>query len=193
MSNSNQLSHLWDESRRGNVEAFGAIHHELYPALLNYLLKIFKDEDISQDILQDLFVKFWERKETLGPIHNIKVYFFKAARSMAFNYLKSRKNQTLPLSDSMDIDLVFSQEDIQVTRESNLEVNRLLSVALNALPKRQKEMIFLKYFEEWNYAEIADVTGIKYQSVINLVHRGMLQLRSELADDRYFQRCRQAV
>lgn len=193
MSNSDQLSHLWDETRRGNVDAFGAIHHELYPALLNYLIKIFKDEDISQDILQDLFVKFWERKETLGPIQQVKVYFFRAARSMAFNYMKSPKNQTLPITDNMDFDMVFSQEDIQVTHESNLEINRLLSAALNGLPKRQKEMIFLKYFEEWNYAEIADVTGIKYQSVINLVHRGMLQLRSELADDRYFQQCRQAV
>jgi RNA polymerase sigma-70 factor (ECF subfamily) len=77
-----------------------------------------------------------------------------------------------------------------VNSENNAEVNRLLSVALNTLPVRQREMIFLKYFDGWNYDQIANVTGIKYQSVVNHVHRAILQLRSELTDCDKLQICR---
>lgn len=193
MNKSNQLSGWWDESRQGNVASFGYIHHELYPMLFHYLLKIIKDEDICQDILQDLFIKMWERKENFGPICNIKVYFFKAARSMALNYIKSRKNHDSLTDDHQHIDIVFSQEEVIVNFENNSEVNRLLSTALNTLPGRQREMIFLKYFDGWNYDQIADVTGIKYQSVVNHVHRAILQLRTELTTDQQMRDCRVAV
>ncbi len=193
MNKSDQLSQWWKESVQGNVASFSCIHHELYPMLYHYLLKIFKDEDISQDILQDLFIKLWERRATIGLIVNIKVYFFKSARSLAFNYLKCRKNQSVALTDDMDFDIEFSQEEILVNKENSAEINRMLTTALNTLPKRQKEMIFLRYFDGWDYDEIAEVTGIKYQSVVNNVHRGILQLRNELVSDVHFQNCRIAI
>src|ERR1700712_2574158 len=110
MKKSVQLCSLWDETCQGNVEAFSLIHRELYPLLFHYLLKIFKDEDISQDILQDLFIKLWERRESIGPIQNVKVYFFKTARSLAFNYLKNPRNNHMPIVEGMLTDFVFSEE-----------------------------------------------------------------------------------
>lgn len=190
MNKYDQLSGWWDESRQGNVTSFSYIHHHLYPILYHYVLKIIRDEDIADDILQDLFVKMWERKESFGAIYNVKVYFFKAARSMAINYIKSLKNHDSLTEDHQYIDIAFSQEDLLVNSENNAEVNRLLSVALNTLPVRQREMIFLKYFDGWNYDQIANVTGIKYQSVVNHVHRAILQLRSELTDCDKLQICR---
>lgn len=194
MNKSNQqLSHWWDESRQGNVAAFGQIHYELYPAIYHYILKMMRDEDICQDILQDLFIKLWERKESLGPIYNLRVYFFKAARSIAINYIKRDKGHISLTEEFEDTDIVFSQEEIIVNGENNQEVNRLLFMAINALPKRQREMIFLRYFDEWNYDQIAEITGINYQSVVNHVHRGITQLRTELNDARQSKICGMAV
>jgi RNA polymerase sigma factor (sigma-70 family) len=193
MNKCNQLSGWWDESRQGNVTSFGYIHQQLYPALFHYLLKIMRDEDVCQDILQDLFIKMWERKEIFGPICNVKVYFFKSARSMALNYVKSCKSHDSLTNDHQHFDIVFSQEEVMVNFENNSEVNRLLSLALNTLPGRQREMIFLKYFDGWNYDQIAEVTGIKYQSVVNHVHRAIIQLRAELITDRHLRNCRMAV
>ncbi|MES2276115.1 MAG: sigma-70 family RNA polymerase sigma factor [Bacteroidota bacterium] len=193
MNINTQLSTWWDESRDGNVASFGLIHHQLYPALNHYLLKIIKDDDICQDILQDLFIKLWERKAGFGPIQYVKVYFFRSARSMAINYLKSQKNHT-PLDDGhLAIDMEFSPEEVMVGLENDQAMNHLLASALNTLPKRQREMIFLKYFDGWNYDQIAEVTGIKYQSVVNHVHRAVIQLRQELTSDRQMQDCRIAV
>lgn len=193
MNKSSQLSSWWEDSRSGDVGAFKCIHNELFPGLFHYLLKILKDEDVCYDLLQDLFIKLWEKKEKLGPISNVKVYFFKSARSIAINYIKSDKVRYTHTIQDFEIEMVFSQEEILVNKEINLQMKRQLSVALNGLPKRQREMIFLKYFDGWNYEQIAEVTGIKYQSVVNHVHRGILQLRTELSEDKYMADCRVAV
>lgn len=189
MSNNNQLSNWWDESRLGNVESFGCIHHQLYPLLYRYIFKIIKDEDISQDLLQDVFVKLWERKETIGPIRFVKVYFFRTARSLAINHLKCLKNNNVPFEEGMEPDMAFSPEEVLVGNEHNAEVSKILTMALNTLPKRQREMIFLKYFDGWSYDEISAVTGINYQSVVNHVHRGIIQLRSGMVEMKPLQSC----
>ncbi|MBD1362696.1 RNA polymerase sigma factor [Mucilaginibacter sp. ZT4R22] len=182
MSNNNQLSIWWDESRLGNVKSFGQIHHALYPSLYRYIFKIIKDDDICQDLLQDLFVKLWEKKEAIGAISFVKVYFFRTARSLTINHLKCIRNQNVPFEEGMEADFVFSQEEIVVKDESHSELSKMLTIALNTLPKRQREMIFLKYFDGWDYDEIAAVTGINYQSVVNHVHRGIVHLRNRTAD-----------
>jgi len=178
MNNCNQLKQLWEQALAGDVKSFSLIHHELYSSLYFYLYKIVKDEDAAQDILQDLFVKFWERKERFGPIQNVKYYFFKSARSQAINYLKSYRPELLDVQHHKQLDIEFSTEDILVNREMGQEAQLALTMALNTLPKRQKEMIFLRYFDNWNYDQIAEVTGLQYQSVVNHVHRGISQLRS---------------
>ncbi|WP_139113025.1 RNA polymerase sigma factor [Mucilaginibacter sp. PPCGB 2223] len=185
MNINDQLSDWWNESLQGNIDSFGCIHCTLHASLYHYLIKILKDEDTCEDVLQDMFVKLWERKERLGPISFVKVYFFRCARSMAINHLKNKHNQNVPLAEDMDVDVVFSHEEILVKKEHNLQMSHMLTTALNDLPKRQREMIFLKYFDGWKYEEIAQVTGINYQSVVNHVHRGILQLRTNMVDNRF--------
>lgn len=192
MNKCTQLAIWWEESRSGNVQSFELIHRCLYSGLYHYMLKIIKDDGATEDILQDLFVKLWERRERLGTITNVQVYFYKAARSMAINYIKSNKLKCVG-DEEVCVEIVFSHEEVVVLRENNVAKNKMLSDALNRLPKRQREILFLKYFDEWDYDHIADVTGIKYQSVVNHVHRAILQLRSELAGEVSNAYCRMAV
>jgi len=192
MNKCTQLAIWWEESRSGNVQSFELIHRRLYSGLYRYMLKIIKDDGATEDILQDLFVKLWERRERLGTITNVQVYFYKAARSMAINYIKSNKLKCVG-DEEVCVEIVFSHEEVVVLRENNVAKNKMLSDALNRLPKRQREILFLKYFDEWDYDHIADVTGIKYQSVVNHVHRAILQLRSELAGEVSNAYCRMAV
>jgi RNA polymerase sigma-70 factor (ECF subfamily) len=182
MNNGAELTKWWAQTLTGDVKSFSRIHDTLYSPLYFYLFKIVKDEDAAQDILQELFIKFWERKERFGPINNVKYYFFKSARSLAINYLKAYRPELLDLQNHKQVDVVFSAEDLIVNLENGMEARRLLAAALNALPKRQKEMIFLRYFDDWNYDQIAEVTGLQYQSVINHVHRGINQLRLKLSE-----------
>jgi RNA polymerase sigma-70 factor (ECF subfamily) len=137
-----------------------------------------KDEELVNDLLQELFVKLWQKRNQIGVIKNVKAYFFTASRSMAINHFRNIKSKTIRL-EMMDMpEIDFSAEDIMITEEGNTELKIVITQALNKLPARQREIIYLKYYEEMEYQKIAEVTGIQYQSVINHVFRALQTLRT---------------
>ena len=82
------------------------------------------------------------------------------------------KKQTIAFLDSHD-----SIEDIITQRETDLKQRRVINEALNKLTARQRQIIQLRFLESLNYSEIGAATGIKYQSVSNLIHRAVQTLR----------------
>jgi RNA polymerase sigma factor (sigma-70 family) len=75
-------------------------------------------------------------------------------------------------------DIGFSPEEIVIKREEYTELQGKIEQLLNELPKRQKEVIYLRYFEDMDHAQIAAVMGINYQSVLNLAQKALQKLRS---------------
>src|SRR6201985_3714086 len=75
-------------------------------------------------------------------------------------------------------DIDFSPEEIVVRNEEYENLQTRIAALLNELPRRQKEVIYLRYFEEMDYTQIAEVMGIHYQSVLNLTQKALLKLRS---------------
>ena len=163
----------------GNQNAYNLIHENLYPGLYNYLFKMVKDDGVVDDLLQDLFVKIWCKRDQIGVINNLKAYFFTAARSMAINHFRKVKYQVSKLENFVQPEIGFSAEDILVSAEFDTELKYRTTLALNTLPARQREIIYLKFYEEMEYQKIAEVTGIKYQSVVNHVFRALQTLRAE--------------
>jgi RNA polymerase sigma factor (sigma-70 family) len=188
-----QLSLWWDETCQGDMQSFKMIHQHLFAFLLQYINGILKDDSLSKDILQDMFIKMWERKERFGPIQNVKGYFVKSARSMAFNQLKSAKIKSASLKHFIRPDVESSQEDILINEETNIQLQQQIARILNGLPKRQREILFLKYYDGWSYGQISEISGIKYQSVVNHVHRAVTQIRGELNGGQQQLNCRFVV
>lgn len=172
------LSQLWAEACGGNTGSYALIHKNLFSDLYYYLLRMLKDDELAEDILQDLFIKMWEKRCKIGPIAQVRFYFFRSARSMAINHIKKEKVRFLNPNE-FDTDFDFSPEDVMVKEEESVEAKAALLQALNTLPNRQREILYLKYYDGWSYEEISGITGIRYQSVVNHVHRAVLHLRRE--------------
>ncbi|MXV16385.1 RNA polymerase sigma factor [Hufsiella ginkgonis] len=177
------LAGLWAASRQGDIESFSMIYKRLRAELYGYLLSIVKDDMAAKDLLQDLFIRLWEKKEGIGYIENVEGYFFRSARSLAINYLKKFRNTRFVILEqpAQFAATDHSPEDLLVEKENNLQMTRNFNKAFSSLPKRQREMLQMKFSEGRNYSEIAGLTGIRYQSVVNHFHRAMLHLRTELA------------
>ena len=143
-----------------------------------------KDEDEANDLLQDMFVRLWVKKTSIGKIGNVKVYFYTSIRSIVFNYLRRIKNQDAKLDSmlSIDVDIQFSAEDIITEKETNLKLKKTIATALNRLPLRQREIMYLRFYESLDYSQIVEITGIKYQSVVNHIHRAVQSLREEFKE-----------
>lgn len=180
MKVSTNQSELWVQAASGSQDAYALIHRSLYPSLYHYLLSMVKDEETADDIIQDVFVKIWTKKEQIGYIKNVKAYFFTVARSMAVNYFRKQKVEMERLEQVHDFEIEFNREDIIVASETDIALKQAITNALNNLPARQREIVYLKFYEDMDYFKIAEVTGIRYQSVVNHVFRAIQTLRSAL-------------
>jgi RNA polymerase sigma-70 factor (ECF subfamily) len=172
------LSDWWKQSIEGDTHAFHSIHSALFTGLYNYALKLLQDNDLAGDAVQELFVKVWTRRTTIGPLRKVKPYFFTALRRQVLNQLRNLHLRELKISAMPRPDIGFSPEEIVVRNEEYQNLQNKIAELLNELPKRQKEVIYLHYFEEMDYTQIADIMGIHYQSVLNLTQKALQKLRS---------------
>ncbi|MBE9601515.1 RNA polymerase sigma factor [Pedobacter sp. MC2016-24] len=172
-----ELTELWDNSIKGEEQSFALLHKSLYPCLFNYAVKMIKDEDLADDMLQDLFIKFWQNKSRIGSIVNVKAYFYRSVRSMTLNHIKSQQLRDAKLEAMPVPDMEFSKEEIMLSHEIDAGLKSSMTQALNRLPAKQREVIYMHFYDKLDYTQIAEITGTKYQSVVNSVYRAVQVLR----------------
>lgn len=170
------LTGYWNAVRMGDARAYAQIHGQLHPVLYRYAFVMLGDEDLAQDVVQEVFIRIWYKKENIGALQNVRAFFFTALRRRALNQLRGlRSLQILPPGEP---DIEFSPEDVMIGQEEQSALQGRLSQYLNQLPKRQKEVIFLRFYEELPYTDVAAIMKVNYQSVINLAHKAITQLRT---------------
>ncbi|GEP94754.1 RNA polymerase sigma factor [Chitinophaga cymbidii] len=172
----NDLTGFWNDVLQGDTRAYARIHGHLHPVLYRYALAMLGDGELAEDAVQEVFIRIWYKKEQIGALNSIRAYFFTAIRRQALNQLRGLRN--LHILPAKEPDIEFSPEDILIEQEDQQEKKTRISQYLNQLPRRQREVIYLRFYEELSYAEIADIMQVNYQSVINLAHKAISQLRS---------------
>jgi len=172
-----RLSALWQLARQGDTQAFEQIHRELFPALYYYALKLLEDNELADDAVQDLFIKIWVKRATIGELQKVKAYFFSALRHQVLNQLRNLRLRQLNISRLLQPEIEFSPEEIVVHQEEADSLRARLLALLNGLPPRQREAIYLHYFEGLDYQQVASIMGVNYQSVLNLTQKAMQKLR----------------
>lgn len=173
---------LWKSLKEGDISAFSVLFEKFYPSLHNYGLKISKDQDLTEDALQDFFVYIYEHKENLSDLNTIAPYLFSSFRR--FIIKKINRSQKYAIVRNLDKDMVdinFTPEEFITYQESTTFRDKNLAKLINQLPKRQREVIYLKFHCDLKAKEIAETMDINYQSVINTLHKAIKNLREEMA------------
>ena len=177
--NDNQL---WDQLRAGNKSALKDIYDLHYPYLVNYGKKIFQDVTIVEDNIHDLFVELWNRHKSLGPTNHIGKYLAASLRRRIISSLKkNQKLQAVDSFDNIDFQAELSIEELIIGSEHSEEMVEKIKNAFEALSARQKEVLYLRFYQNLDYEEIADVVGIRYQSLRNLISTGIKKLRETMS------------
>lgn len=172
--------HTWNEFKQGNEEAFKVIYTKHYTVLFNYGLKLVQEPDRSEDAVQELFLRLWKNRAHLGGIKSPKAYLFKSLRGILIDY--NRKDQSKKrLADHTHFeDINLSVEDIVINDEISHERKTRLQQCLDQLSNRQKEVIYLKFYDGLSYNEISEILEINNQSVRNNVYEAIKALKKHL-------------
>ncbi|WBV62011.1 sigma-70 family RNA polymerase sigma factor [Chryseobacterium camelliae] len=118
--------------------------------------------DEAEDVVQDLMIRFWQKKEELGQFGNLKSYVLKAVRNECLNRLKHH-----------DVKLGFADMQLHRSELYSMEVNNLKEQIvgyINQLPEKQRMVIHLKDVEEYEVSEIAEMLEMEENAVrVNLM------------------------
>ena len=143
-----------------------------------WLRKLAGNRDMIKDCIQDLFLKLWKNRINLKPIEYIKPYLFRSLRNHIIDSLEFQRNDiAIDVDFEYPFSMVYSHEDFLITDQVADTVRLNVIEALNKLKPRQREAIYLRYFEELDFDIIAQVMEMNIQSVRNVIHRGMISLR----------------
>ncbi len=171
---------LWDAFRAGEKAALDVVYQENVKPLYNYGFKLTQDKNLVEDSIQDIFVELWERRKRLGPTDSIRFYLFKVLRRTLLRYQAQNQRQSaspaflenLLSEDSFEVQLIVEQ--------SAARTNSMLQKALDRLSGRQREVIFLRFYDELTFEEIADTMEIEVKSVYKLTYKALDSLKNKI-------------
>lgn len=173
---------LWTSLLNGSQEALEELfkRHNLH--LFNYGINIVSDRELIRDAIQKVFLTIWRRHTQLSTAHSVKAYLLTALRRSIFEMLERRENRSKRnkkyLNNREETD--FPIEDKLIQQEISKEQTQKLKQALKELTPRQKEAIYLKFYNGLTNNEISSVMDINYQCVSNLLYKAISKLRSSM-------------
>jgi len=174
-------SSLWDGLRSGSKEALRLIYEQEVAYLFNYGRKIFQQPNLVEDNIHDLFVELWQRHSSLGPTDSIRKYLAVALRRKIVAALrKESKSESVDSFDTVTVDVELAIDEIMIAQELDEEQAARLKVAWEKLTDKQKEILYLRFYQGLDYEQIAEVLDIKYQSLRNAVSRAIKSLRGDM-------------
>ena len=146
--------------------------------LFNYGLKLTIDKELLKDCIHDIFVKLYTKKDELGTIDNLRSYLFISLKNKLCDELRRRMYMSDTAVEEVSISTPTDVEDDYMEEEQRKNEFSLVRRLLDQLSPRQREALTLYYIEEKKYEDICEIMNMNYQSVRNLMHRGLTKLRS---------------
>lgn len=180
MNTSTEAIQLLQQLSLHDENALAALMRLFYKDLYDYACKFSTDDALVKDCIQEVFIALWQRRESAASILSPQYYLLRAVKN---NVLKALHHQskltrfTVAGAESAFFS-DFSIEDLIIRKQLSDEHSRKLYQVINQLPARQKEIIYLKYFQHLDHAQIASLMNISRQSVYNLLHESIIKLKA---------------
>lgn len=172
-------------------EVFGQLYDAHYPRIFGYIYRITGDYTLAGDICGETFLKAFVR---IGSFRwkgiSISAWFFRIAINELNQYFRKKRYQPVMLSDLPAFEAVAWDNRYGLDRESNqttadmdrAEEFRLVRQLVLGLPDKYRQVIALRFFEELQVREIAEILGKKEGTIKSLISRGLDKLKKMMED-----------
>jgi RNA polymerase sigma-70 factor (ECF subfamily) len=164
--------------KNGDLKAFRRFFEELYPELVNYAYKIIRIEATAEEIVQEVFIYIWEKREVSSISSTLKGYVYSAVKNRCINFIKLELPKAQATADIEDTDLSVEMESLDHHNTELLEA--LIDEAVQQLPPKCKNIFLLSRAAGLTYEEIADELEISIKTVENQMSIALKKLRKAL-------------
>ncbi|TGY03063.1 RNA polymerase sigma-70 factor [Bacteroides acidifaciens] len=170
---------LIEQVKKGNNIAFAALYDYYWQRVYNFTKLYVTSSDSISEIVQDVFVKFWESRHLLDSNRKVEGFLFIITRNIIFNKARSRMREDMfkmTVLRSIENEEPYNQEDRMVAEDLKEYIDRLIAV----LPERQREIFLMSREENMTYREIALRCGIGEKAVERHIHLTLKFLKKNL-------------
>lgn len=175
---------VWKKLKAGNRDAFELLFHTYYNDLYVYGVKFCGDRFLVEDEIQSLFLKIWTNRKKLGDVRAVKTYLWTALRRNLLT-ASERKQREYTNLENHDFQAGFSLsiEEFIIRNEETELLKEELKKALEILSPKQKETLYLKFYEGMSYEEIEQIMGVNYQVARNYLYQGLQKIRKQFPEE----------
>lgn len=158
--------------------AFEEIYNHYSKNMFIYAMSVFKDKQICEDIVQNVFIDIWSKRKQL-KIKKLKAYLFKAVKYQIFNYLRDRK---ISHEDLTRLNLIDISMDVSRKLEFE-ELEELIDKEVNKLSSRCRQIFVLSRYQHKSNKEISSELGISIQAVKNQISKALGSIRQNISSE----------
>ncbi|HEX9509989.1 MAG TPA: RNA polymerase sigma-70 factor [Puia sp.] len=157
---------------------FQTVFNTYYNSLCNYAFTFVKNEDTSEDIVQDIFMRIWEGRRDLLLEDTVRYYLFTAVRNNSITHLRQQKNTEEWNGEDIPDETVPEKE-----RGNDRDYRLSLQKGIDRLPPKCREVFLLSRFSNMTYKQIAASLGISVKTVENQLGKALKNLRVFLKEE----------
>ncbi len=163
----------------GDIDSFKYFFDRYYNDLCNFVNVYLHDQSLSEEIVQDIFVYFWENREKLQIKSSVRSFLFSASKFKSLNLLRDTKTQKRIIEEIGKVKSQLPSEDEGSHLDTD-EFKKILNAAVDQLAPRCREIFLLSKFEELSNKEIAEQLGISVKTVESQMTIALKKLREYL-------------
>lgn len=171
---------VWAQIRDGDQAAYAELYVFYYKKLYNYGRKFTGDIALLEDALQEALLAIWTGRARLEKVHTPHTYLFNSFRYILFRKI-GHARRFRPHTEANAGEPEFGVEQIIIRQDMETAVKQRLTTAIQGLTGRQREAIFLRFYEGLSYEEVAEVLGISVKATYKIMSRALLQLKDNVS------------
>lgn len=167
----------------GDAKAFEMLFHQYYGHLCLFATKILNNDAAAEEVVQEFFVKLWEKKEQLSIETSVKNYLFRAVKNQCLNYIKHnfvKENYIKTKENENQLEIDFEENYVEV------DLARKIKESIDSLPEKRRDIFRLSREEGLKYREIAQKLNISIKTVEAQMGLAIKNLREKLKDYNHF-------
>jgi RNA polymerase sigma-70 factor (ECF subfamily) len=173
-------------TRERNIEikmdkrSFEELFRSFFPSLVLFAQKYVPDQDTAKEIVHNVFINLWEKRQQVDTGSPLKSYLFTSVHNRCLNYIRDQKKFDKDDTIFQRLDSTDFSDGVDRLEEQELE--QRIYDALQSLPEKCREIFMMNRFDGLKYAEIAEKQGISVKTVETQMSKALKILREKLID-----------
>ena len=167
---------LLEEMKQGSVAAFDLVYRHYAPLIYQRLLRLLKNPESVEEILQDLFLKIWNKRTDIQPEKGFRTFIYRMADNMAIDLFRK-----IARDKALQLELWAASISFYLHSEEDLldkEKKRIIDEAIRSLPPKRREILVYCKLEDKSYKEVAELMGISVSTVSNQLVSAMRDIKT---------------